>query len=243
MKIRLFVTLFISLCLTLLIPTVYAQDDKKNDIYVICIDPGHQLKGNNDKEPIGPGATEKKAKVSSGTRGVSTKKTEYELNLEISLKLQKELEKRGYKVVMTRTKNNVNLSNRDRSAIANKAEADLFIRVHADGASSPITQGYSVLYPSKGNKYTKSIYANSKLASELIHQEMKTSTKSKSRGVVPRSDLTGFNWSKVPVTLVEVGFMTSPTEDKLLSTTAYQDKIVQGISDGVDLYIAKTNGE
>ncbi|RUT33404.1 N-acetylmuramoyl-L-alanine amidase [Paenibacillus zeisoli] len=207
--------------------------------YVICIDPGHQLKGNNQKEPIGPGASEKKPKVSSGTLGVATKKPEYVLNLEISLKLKKELEKRGYKVVMTREKHNVNLSNKDRSDIANKAKADLFIRIHADGDTSPKTEGFSVLYPAQGNKYTKAIYAKSKLASEDIQQEMKSATKAKSKGVVPRSDLTGFNWSKVPVTLVEVGFMTSPSEDKRLSTSAYQDKLTAGIAGGVDKYFHK----
>ncbi|MNH71295.1 N-acetylmuramoyl-L-alanine amidase LytC precursor [compost metagenome] len=207
--------------------------------YVICIDPGHQLKGNSQKEPIGPGATEKKPKVSSGTQGVATKKPEYVLNLEISLKLKKELEKRGYKVVMTREKHNVNLSNKERSDIANKAKADLFIRIHADGDNSPKTEGFSVLYPAPGNKYTKAIYAKSKLASEYIQQEMKSATKAKSKGVVPRSDLTGFNWSKVPVTLVEVGFMTNPAEDKRMSTTAYQDKLVAGISAGVDKYFHK----
>jgi N-acetylmuramoyl-L-alanine amidase len=219
--------------------TISAQAIQKTRLYVICIDPGHQLKGNNSLEPIGPGSTIKKPKVSSGTTGVATKKPEYELNLEVSLKLKKELEKRGYKVIMTRTTNNVDISNKERSDIANHAHADLFIRIHADGDASSKTAGFSVLYPAKTNKYTKTVYAQSKLASDKIQQGMKASMKTKSKGVVPRSDLTGFNWSKVPVTLVEMGFMTNPTEDKLLSQPVYQDKIVKGISDGVDQYIHK----
>ncbi|TJY44570.1 N-acetylmuramoyl-L-alanine amidase [Cohnella pontilimi] len=207
--------------------------------YVICIDPGHQLKGNNQLEPIGPGATVKKPKVSSGTSGVATKKPEYVLNLEISLKLRTELEKRGYKVVMTRTTHNVDISNKQRSDIANRAKADLFIRIHADGDSSPKTAGFSVLYPSQSNKYTKTIYAKSKKASELIYQGMKNATGAKSRGVVPRADLTGFNWSNVPVTLIEAGFMTNPAEDRKLSQASYQALLVKGISDGVDRYFGK----
>jgi len=223
-------------CLLTTVASTDARGDGEGKSFIICIDPGHQRKGDNSKEPIGPGAKQMKAKVSSGTRGVKTKKPEYELNLEISLKLKTELEQRGYEVVMTRESHDVNISNKERSEIANKAHADLFIRIHADGSDSPKAEGFSVLYPDRKNPYTKKIYDASKLASERIEREMKDSMKTKSRGVVPRADLTGFNWSQVPVTLVEVGFLTSPNEDKRLSQPAYQDKIVQGIANGVDSY-------
>jgi N-acetylmuramoyl-L-alanine amidase len=55
-------------------------------------------------------------------------------------------------------------------------------------------------------------------------------------GLIPRTDLSGFNWSTTPVILVEMGFMTNPTEDRKLSTNSYQNKLVQGMVNGVGDY-------
>jgi len=61
---------------------------RSNSGELICIDPGHQLKGNPGLEEVAPGSSTKKPKVSSGTRGVATKKYEYQLTLEVGLKLR-----------------------------------------------------------------------------------------------------------------------------------------------------------
>lgn len=74
---------------------------------------------------------ELKTRVSAGTTGVSTGIPEYELNLAVSLLLQQELTARGYTVVMTRTENDVSISNAERAQIANTQQAGAFIRVHA----------------------------------------------------------------------------------------------------------------
>jgi N-acetylmuramoyl-L-alanine amidase len=214
---------------------------KKQKQIVICIDPGHQKKSMKELEPIGPGSKIKKTSVSSGTSGTFTKKPEYKLNLEVSLKITKCLEALGYKVVMTRDKNEVTMSNIDRAKIANASGAAVFVRIHADGSPSKKTNGFSVLYPSEKDVFTKNIWKQSKLAAGFVEKEIKKETAAKSIGIVPRTDLTGLNWSTIPAILVEMGFMTNVEEDKKLSEENYQRKMAQGIASGIDLYVKNLN--
>ncbi|MNQ88149.1 N-acetylmuramoyl-L-alanine amidase [compost metagenome] len=79
---------------------------------LVMIDPGHQRRGNNEPEQVGPDTRESKAKVSSGTVGVRTKKPEYVLNLEVSALLKAELVRRGINVTMTRETHDVDISNK-----------------------------------------------------------------------------------------------------------------------------------
>ncbi len=204
--------------------------------FVICIDPGHQQKGNYEKEPIAPGSDDMKTKCSSGTQGVKTRIPEYKLNLAVSLKLQKYLEELGAEVVMTRTVNEVNISNAERAQKANDSNADLYLRIHADGSTNKSVQGVSVLIPSSGSITDKSILDRSKAAGDLILQHFVKATEAKSRGVIKRSDLSGFNWCSRPMVLVEMGFMSNPQEDELLSSEAYQEKMVRGIANGIVEY-------
>ncbi|WP_286138576.1 N-acetylmuramoyl-L-alanine amidase [Bacillus sp. AFS055030] len=217
---------------------VIQPNEKKNSPkqLVICIDPGHQEKANTALEPLGPGSSVMKIKVAGGTTGVVTKKPEYILSLEASLKLGEILKKSGYKVIFTRTTNNVNLSNKERAEIANKNHADLFIRIHADGSNDQSTNGFSVLTPSVDNLYIPSLYKDSLLASQNIIEEVKNEQSTNVKGISYRDDLTGFNWSKVPVTLIELGFMTNPEEDRKLSDQNYLTNLLMKIADGIDRY-------
>lgn len=213
----------------------------QHDGVVVVIDPGHQLYGDSNQEPIGPGASETKARVTSGTSGVSTGTPEYQVNLDVAMKLKSVLEARGYIVIMTRESNDVSISNKERAMVANSNMADVFVRLHCNGSTDQSINGILALCPTANNPYCSQIYLNSRSLSDCILASMCSTTGAKSLGVSETDTMSGINWCTVPVSIIEMGFMSNPNEDTLLNDSSYQDTLANSIADGIDTYINSAN--
>ena len=203
---------------------------------VVAIDAGHQAKGNSEKEPIGPGSSTMKAKVAAGAEGISTKLPEYKLTLSVSQKLRRILEERGYKVIMIRESNDVNLSNAERAEIANKSGASIFVRVHANSLDNNSVHGTLSMCQTAKNPYNGNLHAKSYSLSKKITDYVCAATGFKNRGVQETDSMSGINWCTIPVTIIEMGFMSNPEEDQKMAQDDYQELIAAGIANGIDAY-------
>ncbi len=228
-----------------------ATDDKAEGLYenaaqnevsllenkVIVIDPGHGLNQNPDKEPIAPGSEILKPANVSGTQGKY--QTEEQLVLSVAKMLREKLQTLGADVYMTRYTHKAYLTNIERAEMANDLSADICVRVHADGSEDKEKHGVSVLIP-QGELLTKpNICEKSEYLAERVLDHVVKETGAKNNGLVGREDLTGFNWSEVPVILLEIGYMTNAEEDERLSKQEYQNKIADGTVKGILQYYSE----
>ena len=210
--------------------------------FLVVIDAGHQQQGNSGQEPIGPGASSTKAKVSSGTAGVSTGVPEYQLNLDITLQLRDELIARGYDVILCRETNDVDISNSERAAVANENEADAFIRIHANGSGSSSAHGSMTICMTPGNPFNGDLYEESRHLSDCVLDAYVAETGISKEYVWETDTMSGINWSQVPVTILEMGYMSNPSEDEKMQDPDFQKVMVTGIANGIDDYFEVRKG-
>jgi N-acetylmuramoyl-L-alanine amidase len=203
--------------------------------FVVVIDAGHQATPNVDTEPIGPGSGQLKEKVGLGVTG-AVSGPEYAQALAISLKLRDALVAKGVRVVMVRTTNNVDIANSKRAGIGNSAKADLVVRIHLASSTDSALAGIGTLYPA-GNSWVRAIEAPSLTAARKVLDAAVAATGARSRGVLGRSDQSGFNYSTRPVILVECGLVSNAAEDRLIADAAYQRRLADGIAAGVMAYL------
>lgn len=216
------------------------SSEAETDGHIIGIDPGHQSEfvDMSAPEPNGPGSSEMKAKCTSGTQGTYSGVPEYQLNLEVSLQLKDELEQRGYQVVMTRTDNETAISNMERAQYAAAQGAEIYVRIHANGDDSHTASGALTMSPSQNNPYIPQLFEQSDRLSRCIIDSYCAATGFQNLGIQYTDTMTGINWSTVPVTILEMGFMTSQNDDLKMNDTEFQKTMVQGIANGIDSYFA-----
>lgn len=181
----------------------------------ITIDAGH---GGNDSGAIGP-----------------TGVTEKSVTLRVALALQKLLTSEGATVYMTRT-TDTEVSPKGAAAsdieelqarcdVANRHNSDIFISIHMDSFTNGAAKGTTGYYYALGSKKSRDLA--DKVRAGVIDQIGTPSrgTQSCNFYVVKHTDM--------PATLVEVAFISNPTEEKLMNSEDGVQKAAQGIADGI----------
>lgn len=214
-------------------PTTPPISDQLLSGMKICIDPGHQIKGNYEKELCAPWSDTLKSKCTSGTCGNFVGTDEYVINLQISLILRDKLVALGADVLMTREIHEVDISNKERAEMANQYGADITLRIHCNSADSAAAEGIDLYIRDVGDgssEYKQKSDKDYAIAKEML-EYICNATGGKKRNVNRSDAYTGINWCENTCVIVECGFMSNEKEDRLLNTADYQDKIAQGIVD------------
>ena len=205
---------------------------------VVVIDAGHQNKENIRKEPAGSESSRMSQKMEAGAVGSFLGIRECDVTLAIAEKTKQVLTERGYQVIMTRESNDVNMSWAERARLAEKSGADALIHIHAHSQESTSVTGVLASCQSSGNPYNGDLASESYALSSCIAGSVSQAAGAKNRGVKQTDTSSEINWSQVPVTSLETGFLSNQQEELLLSQEEYQSRIAVGIADGLDQFFA-----
>jgi len=172
-----------------------------------------------------------KRKVSPGTKGFWSDVHEYEVTLSVGLLLRDILQENGATVIMTRTTNDVDISNVERAILFNEAQTDYALRIHCNGAQDQTKEGASILIP-KTNPYKE----DCRLAAEILLADFCAETGMLLRGIVERGDQSGFNWCERMIINIEMGYMSNRKDDAYLSDSDNHKTMAQGLANGIIRY-------
>ena len=179
---------------------------------VIVIDPGHQAETDNETESAASWLSLQKKRCTDGCVGVTTGVTEYEFTLDLALLMKDYLEQCGATVILTRSENDVNISNQERAAIAVENNADVFIRLHADGANDASVSGVNIYVPDSGN-YTGSSVASGDALGQLLSDELGVTY----NGTRQTYLYTGLNYANtIPSYQVCLGYLSNSDDETFL---------------------------
>ena len=172
-----------------------------------------------------------------GTVGGSTGVLEAEINLSISVKLERRLQQLGAQVVMTRSDENAVAETKDgdmakRREIIESSDQDVTISIHQNRFEDPDVKGPQVFYNPgsvQGEKLAAAIQ-------DTMNQELEVASPRTQQGKAYYIVKSG----AAPAVIVECGFLSNPEEEKLLMNDEYQNLIVKAIIDGLENYLDQT---
>lgn len=194
----------------LAVQNLMLEKERGGERPLIIVDAGH---GGEDSGCLGFGIYEK------------------DINLQISLRVKQSLEERGFRVMMTRETDEF-LSKEERVELANSYQADAYVSIHQNTyeGSDKSVSGIETWYDGADQSRD-----NARLA-ELVHQQTIKSTGANERVLWDIADLYVTNKTLMPACLIETGFLTNRKECRQLSTAEYQEKIAEGIAEGIEMY-------
>ena len=201
---------------------------------IIGINPGHQIKTISKKYPMAPGSKKTGYGVKTGACGAWTGVPEYETNLQVGLKLARRLEDLGATVVITRTENDVMLTNIDRAEMLNDAGVDVALQLHCDSVDDRSVEGCTTYYRDNGDWADEN-----RLLAQALTDGISAETGCVNRGARVNNNYMSLNWSTTPAVLVEMGFISNQKEDKLLASDEYRDLVADGIVRALRAYFER----
>lgn len=216
----------------------YDFDSVTMDDTVIVLDPSRQECAiSAEEEAIGPGASEEKHKYTKNGQGAYSGQSEADLCLQVAKKARDELQDKGYKVFLTREDNDTLLSNTERSQIANKYKADVFVRINANSDKNGEKNGSFCIIPSEDNPYVSSMYGECRRLAESLIGTYCEETGMANGGCMERDDNIGINWSNMPVTVLELGYLTNQSDDYKMEKENFRDQMAEGLAKGIAKYL------